>query len=435
MQSGQFGYHASQRDHAVGIGERRQNRKIRRISRLDEEMTSTKQILVDQKAFATQLFSKLKLVHPGIDQMAFYEFRYCLNNITPTEGWESVHLPSIDDLSMTINSRSFYESVKIKEKKGEKILLDPQISTLTYQLFVGLVLDDYSPDWIRTNFYFDLRSFHFFHRTSYFTPKITDHLSGKPFYSFEKKQKTLEFTHEIGYKAFMEANAAVDDAFIQTALQITSKMGTPLIIAIAGPTAAGKTEIVERLSDSFASAGKSITSIELDNFLTDRDYREEKGIFTQGKAALHFELLKNALHDVKAGKRIQIPRYDFIDATSSHDLSGQLKPGGAPITIEPADIIFIEGNFPFLLDEIYPLIGLKVVYLTEDHIRLLRKWRRDIDYRKKYEPTYFRNRFFKDQFIMAEIAYRPQMEVCDIVVDTTQASLWLTKEMRDVVGD
>ena len=55
------------------------------------------------------------------------------------------------------------------------------------------------------------------------------------------------------------------------------------------------------------------------------------------------------------------------------------------------------------------LIGIKVVYLTDDAIRLKRKWKRDIDYRKKYEPTYFRNRYFKDQFIMAEIAYRPQI--------------------------
>ena len=91
---------------------------------------------------------------------------------------------------------------------------------------------------------------------------------------------------------------------------------------------------------------------------------------------------------------------------------------------EPADIIFIEGNFPFLLEEIAHLIGIKVVYLTDDPIRLKRKWKRDIDYRKKYEPTYFRNRYFKEQFIMAQIAYLPQMEVCDMVVDTTGGAIW-----------
>ncbi len=134
------------------------------------------------------------------------------------------------------------------------------------------------------------------------------------------------------------------------------------------------------------------------------------------------------------GKKITIPRYDFVYATSSHDLNGSLKPDGIPIEIEPADIIFIEGNFPFLLEEVSHLIGIKVVYLTDDSVRMKRKWKRDIDYRKKYEPTYFRNRFFKDQFIMAQIAYIPQMEICDLVVDTTGAALWVTRKIMQILN-
>jgi len=226
----------------------------------------------------------------------------------------------------------------------------------------------------------------------------------------------------------------VDELFIQGVQKMIAARGAPVVLAIAGPTAAGKTEIVERLRQAFQQAGQRTTSIELDNFLTDRDYREEKGIFTQGKEALHFELFKRSLRDITQGKKISIPRYDFIYATSSHDLDGKLKPGGAPIEIEPADIVFIEGNFPFLIEEAAELIGIKVVYLTDDPVRLKRKWWRDIDLRKKYEPTYFRNRYFKDQFIMAEIAYRPQLEVCDLAVDTTGAALWATKESSTILS-
>ena len=75
------------------------------------------------------------------------------------------------------------------------------------------------------------------------------------------------------------------------------------------------------------------------------------------------------------------------------------------------------------------MIGIKVVYLTDDPIRLKRKWKRDIDYRKKYDPTHFRNRFFKTQFLRAEDVYRPQIEKCDMVVDTTGAALWVTPEI------
>lgn len=245
---------------------------------------------------------------------------------------------------------------------------------------------------------------------------------------FEPLQNQFAACSEIGYKAFKAANAEVDNAFIAAARRLTALHGVPVLVAIAGPTAAGKTEIVERLRSAFERHGQNTTSIELDNFLTDRDYREQQAIFTQGPEALHFELLKQSLTAIAARRPIVIPRYDFVYATSSHDLDGKLKPGAKPIQIEPADVVFIEGNFPFLIDELSRLIHIKVVYLTDDPIRLKRKWKRDIDLRKKYEPTYFRNRFFKDQFIMAEIAYRPQMEMCDMLVDTTGAALWATPE-------
>jgi uridine kinase len=114
-------------------------------------------------------------------------------------------------------------------------------------------------------------------------------------------------------------------------------------------------------------------------------------------------------------------------------LDGNLKPGCFPLEIEPADIIFLEGNFPFQMDEIASLIGIKVVYLTDDPIRLKRKWKRDIDYRKNYDPAHFRNRFFKTQFQRAEDVYRPQIEKCDIVVDTTRAALWITPEISEIL--
>ena len=102
--------------------------------------------------------------------------------------------------------------------------------------------------------------------------------------------------------------------------------------------------------------------------------------------------------------------------------------------IAPADIIFIEGNFPFLLDDIAPLIGIKVVYLTDDAVRLKRKWKRDIDYRKKYDHFYLCNRYFKDQFLMAQTCYQPQLRNCDICVDTTGATLWLTPEIEEMLA-
>jgi uridine kinase len=313
-------------------------------------------------------------------------------------------------------------------------VLDDKIVRLTRMLFVGLVTGRYAEEWVRAHFYFDIRGFYFLHRTAYFTDRVVAHLGGRPFRSFEQKQKRFERCQDVGYKEFKEANAETDQAFMESVQRLIAAKGTPILLAIAGPTAAGKTEIVERLRSALEQAGRKVASIEMDNFLTDRDYREEKGIHTLGKEAIHFSLFRQSLEAISRGQRIAIPRYDFVYATSSHDLDGSLKPGGVPIEIEPADIVFIEGNFPFLLKEVVHLIGIKVVYLTDDPVRMKRKWKRDIDYRKKYEPTYFRNRFFKDQFLMAQRCYLPQMEVCDMVVDTTGAAIWVTPEIAETLA-
>lgn len=391
-------------------------------------------LLNDPDAFSSLLFEKLQAINPALEELEPYEFHYCLNNLFPAHGgWTSVRVLPKQEIEQRVNDLAYYKAIQIKGKVNGDIVLDPHIVELTNTLFVGLVTEAYSPEWVKAHFYFDVRCFFFLHRTTYFTKEISAHLGGRPYRNFEQKQMAFEKLQDVGYKAVKNANVEVDAFFIESVKRLVAKKGVPILLAIAGPTAAGKTEIVDRLREAFGKDGKNIAAVELDNFLTDRDYREEKGIHTQGKQALHFELLKKSLVDITQGKKISIPRYDFVYATSSHDLNGNLKPDGVPIEIEPADIIFIEGNFPFLLEEIIPLIGIKVVYLTDDPIRLKRKWKRDIDYRKKYEPTYFRNRYFKDQFIMADIAYRPQMASADIVVDTTGASFWVTPEIAEIL--
>ena len=395
---------------------------------------SESNILTCQSVFSEVLFKKMKQISPALKGLEKYEFQYCLDNLTPEKGWESVKLKSKEEIQQLVNSRDFYKYIQVNRKEKGQILLDEEIIHLAQMLFAGLVTGFYDQGWIKSHFYFDVRGFFFLHRTVYFTEKVLAHLGSEPFKHFEKKQVRFERCQGVGYKDFKDANAEVDACFINSILRLISKKKTPILLAIAGPTAAGKTEIVERLSKAFEEAGRHVTSIELDNFLTDRDYREEKGIHSEGKQALHFDLFKQALEDITHGKKISIPRYDFVYATSSHDINGNLKPDGVPVEIEPAEIIFIEGNFPFLLDEVVHLIGIKVVYLTDDAVRLKRKWKRDVDYRKKYDVNYFRNRFFKDQFIMAQIAYIPQMEACDMTIDTTGAAIWATAEISKILG-
>ena len=384
------------------------------------------------EVFSSELFESMKSIQPGIADLQLDEFRYALENLLPVDGWNSIRVDSEEAIEWRLDSRDFYESIQLKPREGERIILDDQIANLTRMLFLGLVEGKFTEKWIKDHFYFDIRSFIFLPRTVYFTDEVLEHFGREPYISFEKRQQHLERFQGVGYKDFMEANAEIDQAFIESVKKIIADRGTPLLITLAGPTAAGKTEITERLLKEFEKMGEKITTLEADNFLLDREYREDKEM---GKESIHFEIFKRSLEQLLLGRSVAIPKYDFINATSSHDLDGNLRQGCHPLEIEPADIIFIEGNFPFHIEEIARLLGIIVVYLTDDPIRLKRKWKRDIDYRKKYDPAYFRNRFFRTQFLRAEDIYIPLMQVCDMVVDTTNASLWVTSEVANILDN
>lgn len=391
--------------------------------------------LTDPLVFSSALYEKMQLLSPGVAELELDEFRYCLENLVPSDGWQTIELESMERIEQKVNNRWFYESIQLRPHRGGRPVMDETILGLQRMLMVGLVSGGYPVEWIARHFYYDLRGSFFLHRTEYTTPEIINRLGGRPLRGFEPKQRELERAPAVGYKAFKEANREIDECFIALLRKLVDLKGIPVLVAIAGQTAAGKTEIVARLQSSFADAGRRVTSIELDNFFTDRDEREARGIDSLGKEALHYELLQQCLKDIRAGETIYTPRYDFITATSSHNGDGKLRQGRAPVEIQPADIIFIEGNFPFLLPEIAPLIGIKVVYLTGDDVRLKRKWRRDMDLRRKYELTYFLNRYFREQFLMAESAYTPQMLLCDLLVDTTQAEIWATSEITAAMDE
>jgi uridine kinase len=371
-------------------------------------------------------------INPGVQKLALYEFRYALENLNPPEGWDSVQLDDAGEIEKSIGRREFYESIQLKPRVKDQIVLDPTITRLTRMLMAGLVNKRYPEAWVNKFFYFDIRGFYFLPRTVYFTEAGLAQFGGKPYRTFEPWQKRFEEVQDISYLDFQEANAEIDQAFIQLVADLIRIKGTPILVTLAGPTAAGKTEITERLLDHFNSIGKKTTTIEMDNFLMDREFREGKPI---DKKTIHFDLFQKSLHEILQGKTTAIPCYDSIDKVSSHDLQGNLRPGGRMITIEPGDIIFLEGNFPFQIPELRSLIHLMVVYLTDDPIRLKRKWKRDVDYRKTYDPSHFRNRFFKTQYLRAEDIYRPLIEKCDMVVDTTGAVFWATPEIaRNIIA-
>ena len=383
--------------------------------------------LIDPNQFTADLYLKLQQINPAVFELEFYEFQYALKNLQPAEGWQKIQLQPLQTLQEQIARPEFFANIQLKPKHGDQVILDSTIASLTRQLFVGLVEGLYPLDWVKQHFYFDVRSFAFFIRTNYITPAIQERFGGSPYRSFEPRQLLLEKTVEIGYKDFARANQEIDRAFIEVVQSWISSRDTPLLLTIVGPTASGKSEICARLLNSLEGAGFSCTSVEMDNFYKDRVFRDGRPM---DAAVIHYPLFIDSINALLSGKAAEVPRYDFIQATSSHDLDGQLRPGQTTQTIQPADIIILEGNFPFHIPEIASLIDLMIVYFADDPIRLKRKWKRDVDFRKKYDPNYLANRYFRTQYLRNEEIYQPMMQCCDIIVDTTHAHLWLQPDLQ-----
>jgi uridine kinase len=384
----------------------------------------------------TPLYERMKSLSKGVERMALQEFQYALEPFLPSlEVWDALPLSSWGEIEARIGDPLFYSGIEVGSKAAGQGALDPVIRGLTLELFKGMVADLYPPAWIDRYFYFDVRSFVFFPRTVYFIPQVVAHLGGAPYAKFYRHQSAFDAYEGVGFRDFREANHEVDGKLLGMLDLLIQRKSPPVFIGLAGPTAAGKTEFTDLLTRLISREGLSISTLEMDHFFLDRPYREDRGIGSMGRESFHFDLLLKTLIRLKNGLSCRIPQYDFITALSSHDEHHHLKEGSSMGLITPGDIVYVEGNFPYLYEEIAALVDIKVFYVTDDPVRLKRKWKRDVDYRKKYDPVYLCNRYFRTQFLKARECYHQQLATCDIAVDTTNAQIWVTDAVKAALGE
>src|SRR5512145_1647144 len=93
--------------------------------------------------FSAVLFEKMRQICPAVNDLESYEFRYGLHNLLPESGWESVMPEARQMIEARVQSRLFYDSIQIKPRIGERIVLDNRIVELSRMLFVGMVRGDY----------------------------------------------------------------------------------------------------------------------------------------------------------------------------------------------------------------------------------------------------------------------------------------------------
>ncbi len=144
-----------------------------------------------------------------------------------------------------------------------------------------------------------------------------------------------------------------------------------VIIGIAGGTASGKTTIARKVYESTSKHG-TVAMIKIDDYYKVLDHlsmEERIKVNYDHPDAYDIELLSKHLNDLKSGKSIDKPIYDFV----IHNRSKETE------IINPSNIIIIEGILTLAIEEIRDLCDIKLYVDTPDDIRFIRRLKTDIE--------------------------------------------------------
>ena len=153
---------------------------------------------------------------------------------------------------------------------------------------------------------------------------------------------------------------------------------SPLVIGVAGGSASGKTTVVRRIVESIGD--DHVTVLEHDRY-----YRDRNDLRLEERAALNYDhpdsletdLLVRHLHELRAGRAIEAPVYDFA------------RHARQPITVAavPRKAIIVEGILIFSDAALRTLMDIKVFVDADDDTRFIRRLQRDITDRGRTLPS------------------------------------------------
>lgn len=149
-------------------------------------------------------------------------------------------------------------------------------------------------------------------------------------------------------------------------------MQSPLVVGIAGGTGSGKTTVAHKLAGALPDG--SCVTIEHDAYYRDQGHlppAERAKINYDHPASLESSLLAAHLRELRAGRGVDVPIYDFATHTRRYETR----------RVEPARVIIVEGILVFAEPELRDQLDIKIFVDTDADIRLMRRIRRDLEQR------------------------------------------------------
>lgn len=185
------------------------------------------------------------------------------------------------------------------------------------------------------------------------------------------------------------------------------KLNKPILIAIAGGTASGKSSIAEILKDDFKNTN-SVIIIREDDYYKDQSdisYEERCKTNYDHPLAFDFDLMTYQLKELLSGRNIEKPTYDY----SIHNRSDVIE------KVEPSDVIILEGLFSLYNAEIRELEDIKIFVDTDADTRFIRRLKRDIVERNRTMENVM-NQYLETVKPMHNQFIEPTKKYADVII-------------------
>ena len=179
-----------------------------------------------------------------------------------------------------------------------------------------------------------------------------------------------------------------------------------LIIGIAGGSGSGKTTLAIRLKERFGE--DEVRLISHDSYYKRHDelpFAERCKLNYDHPDAFDNDLLIEHLRELKAGRAIDCPVYDYAD----HNRSSEVQ------HIEPAPVLIVEGILPLAEPELCKLFDYKIYVDTDADVRILRRILRDVKERGRSLESVV-NQYLTTVKPMHEMYVEPSKRSADIII-------------------
>ena len=151
-----------------------------------------------------------------------------------------------------------------------------------------------------------------------------------------------------------------------------------LVIGIAGGSGSGKTTVVKAITQQL---GGQVVVIPQDSYYKDSSHvpvEERRNINFDHPDAIDWKLMCQQIRELKQGRTIEQPVYSYITCSRSKTET---------VTVEPAEVIIIEGILIFTCKELRDQMNIKIFVDADDDDRLMRIMVRDIAERGRTVET------------------------------------------------